>query len=60
MHFGAHGTACLQSDGHVDWSTTLPYYHHHGPAGSPAIAELYGHGGFDWLVVDTEHAGKIT
>lgn len=24
--------------------------------GSPAIAELYGHGGFDWLVVDTEHA----
>ena len=24
--------------------------------GSPAIAELYGHGGFDWLVIDTEHA----
>ncbi|MDP7274699.1 MAG: PQQ-binding-like beta-propeller repeat protein, partial [Planctomycetaceae bacterium] len=38
VHFGAHGTACLRLDGHVDWSTTLPYYHHHGPAGSPAIA----------------------
>lgn len=24
--------------------------------GSPAIAELMGHGGFDWLVLDTEHA----
>lgn len=24
--------------------------------GSPAIAELFGHAGFDWLVIDAEHA----
>ena len=24
--------------------------------GSPAIAELFGHAGFDWLVIDCEHA----
>ncbi len=24
--------------------------------GSPAIAELFGHSGFDWIVIDTEHA----
>ena len=23
---------------------------------SPAIAELFGHSGFDYLVIDTEHA----
>jgi 4-hydroxy-2-oxoheptanedioate aldolase len=24
--------------------------------GSPAIAELFGHGGVDWIVIDSEHA----
>ena len=24
--------------------------------GSPAIAELFGHAGFDWLIIDAEHA----
>ena len=24
--------------------------------GSPAIAEMFGHAGFDWLVIDSEHA----
>jgi 4-hydroxy-2-oxoheptanedioate aldolase len=24
--------------------------------GSPAIAELFGHSGYDWLVIDSEHA----
>ena len=37
VHFGTHGTARVNPDGQVAWSTTLPYYHHHGPAASPVI-----------------------
>jgi len=41
VHFGAHGTACLESTGRVAWSRLLPYYHHHGPAGSAvAVGDL--------------------
>ncbi len=36
-HFGAHGTACVTTDGTVTWTTELPYYHHHGPAASPVL-----------------------
>ncbi len=39
VHFGAHGTARVGLDGTVGWTTTLPYYHHHGPAGSPVLAD---------------------
>jgi outer membrane protein assembly factor BamB len=38
VHFGAHGTACLASDGRVLWRTQeLKYDHRHGPAGSPVV-----------------------
>jgi outer membrane protein assembly factor BamB len=38
VHFGAHGTACLSTDGKVIWrNTDLKYNHRHGPAGSPVI-----------------------
>jgi len=39
VHFGASGTACLKRDGSVVWKTVLPYYHHHGPAGSPVLVD---------------------
>ncbi len=37
VHFGAHGTACLATDGELVWRTRLKYHHHHGPAGSPIV-----------------------
>jgi outer membrane protein assembly factor BamB len=38
VHFGAHGTACLASDGRVIWKTQqLKHAHGHGPAGSPVV-----------------------
>ncbi len=38
VHFGAHGTACLSTDGKVLWKTqALKYDHRHGPGGSPVI-----------------------
>ena len=37
VHFGAHGTACLDETGKVLWKMTLDYYHHHGPAASPIL-----------------------
>jgi len=39
VHFGANGTAALDRDGKVLWSTSLPYYHHHGPAASPVVIQ---------------------
>ena len=36
VHFGSYGTACLRSSGAIVWRTRLPYYHRHGPGGSPA------------------------
>lgn len=40
VHFGAHGTACLTTDGKVVWRTNeLRYNHVHGPGGSPVIFE---------------------
>lgn len=38
VHFGAHGTACLDRQGNVVWKRVLPYYHHHGPGASPVLA----------------------
>jgi outer membrane protein assembly factor BamB len=38
VHFGAHGTACLTTDGRVIWKTQeLKYNHGHGPGGSPVV-----------------------
>jgi outer membrane protein assembly factor BamB len=37
VHFGAHGTACLTTEGEVVWTQELPYDHRHGPGGSPVI-----------------------
>lgn len=39
VHFGSHGTAALNPHGEILWKTELKYYHHHGPAGSPVIAD---------------------
>ena len=40
VHYGAHGTACLTTDGKIVWSTQeLKYNHRHGPGGSPVIFE---------------------
>lgn len=39
VHFGPHGTACLQTDGKVLWKNTeLRYAPQHGNGGSPAVA----------------------
>jgi outer membrane protein assembly factor BamB len=37
VHFGAHGTACLTTDGETIWRRELAYDHRHGPGGSPVI-----------------------
>ncbi len=37
VHFGAHGTACLTTDGQIVWTRELEYDHRHGPGGSPVI-----------------------
>ena len=37
VHFGAHGSACLSTDGTLLWKRELQYQHRHGPAGSPVL-----------------------
>ncbi|HEY2894992.1 MAG TPA: PQQ-binding-like beta-propeller repeat protein, partial [Pirellulales bacterium] len=37
VHFGAHGTAGLTTDGKIVWRRELAYDHRHGPGGSPVI-----------------------
>ena len=38
VHYGAHGTACLATDGRAIWKTQeLKYAHGHGPGGSPVV-----------------------
>lgn len=40
VHYGAHGTACLTTDGTIVWKTQeLKHDHRHGPGGSPVIFE---------------------
>lgn len=40
VHFGAHGTAGLSTEGKVLWrNNELTYNHRHGPGGSPALYE---------------------
>ncbi len=44
VHFGAHGTACVELDGTIRWSRVEDYGHHHGPGGSPVLFE-------EWLIL---------
>jgi outer membrane protein assembly factor BamB len=38
VHFGAHGTACLDTAGKVVWTNReLTHNHRHGPGGSPVL-----------------------
>ncbi len=37
VHFGHHGTACLDLDGHVIWRNTVSYPPVHGSGASPAL-----------------------
>lgn len=38
VHFGAHGTACLDNSGRILWTNReLRYNHRHGPGGSPVL-----------------------
>jgi outer membrane protein assembly factor BamB len=40
VHYGAHGTACVSTEGEVLWrNNELVYNHQHGPGGSPASFE---------------------
>ena len=39
VQFGGNGTACLERSGRIVWKRTVPYYHHHGSAGSPVLVE---------------------
>jgi outer membrane protein assembly factor BamB len=38
VHFGAFGTAALNTGGEILWKKTLPYAHQHGPGNSPVLA----------------------
>ena len=37
VHFGKLGTACLDRNAKVIWTTEFTYNHRHGPAGSPIV-----------------------
>lgn len=39
VHFGNLGTACLSTDGKINWKTRMQYNHVHGPGGSPVVFE---------------------
>ncbi len=64
VHFGAHGTACLDTSGKVRWKTELKYYQRHGPGGSPALFDdlmIISCDGFDsqYVVALDKHTGEI-
>jgi outer membrane protein assembly factor BamB len=37
VHYGAHGTACLNRKGEIVWKIELAHDHRHGPGGSPVV-----------------------
>ncbi len=37
VHFGEHGTACLNQSGELKWQRRFSYGHAHGPGGSPVL-----------------------
>jgi outer membrane protein assembly factor BamB len=64
VHFGSHGTACVNRSGEVLWRTRLPYYHRHGPGGSPVLYRnllIISCDGYDiqYVVALDKHSGKI-
>ncbi len=64
LHYGAHGTACLSSQGQVLWKTKLQYQHGHGPGGSPVLFGdllILSCDGTDvqYVVALDKHTGKI-
>lgn len=65
VHFGAHGTACLSSDGEIIWkSDRWQYNHRHGPAGSPVLYRdllIFSCDGTDvqFVVALDKHTGKV-
>ncbi len=64
LHFGSHGTACIRSSGEIVWRTRLPYYHRHGPGGSPIIHDdllIVSCDGYDtqYVVALDKKTGKI-
>jgi outer membrane protein assembly factor BamB len=65
VHFGAHGTACLATDGRIIWrNDELKYNHRHGPAGSPVVYRdllIISCDGTDvqFVVALDKHTGKI-
>jgi outer membrane protein assembly factor BamB len=64
LHFGSYGTACLRSSGAIVWRTRLPYYHRHGPGGSPTSYKdllIISCDGYDtqYVVALEKKTGKI-
>ena len=40
VHYGAHGTGCVSTDGKLLWTTNeMKFNHRHGPGGSPVVFE---------------------
>ena len=64
LHFGSYGTACIRTSGEIVWRTQLPYYHRHGPGGSPALYKdllIISCDGYDiqYVVALDKRTGKI-
>jgi outer membrane protein assembly factor BamB len=64
LHFGSYGTACIRSSGDIVWRTRLPYYHRHGPGGSPALYQdllIISCDGYDtqYVVALEKATGKV-
>ena len=64
VHFGADGTAALDTTGRILWTTTLPYESQHGNGGSPVlyrdllIVSCDGNGGEAYVVALDTATGK--
>ena len=64
VHFGAHGSASLRSDGRILWKHRFEYNHRHGPASSPVLFEdllIYNCDGTDvqFVAALDKHTGEL-
>lgn len=65
VHFGADGTAALDTQGRILWKTTLPYDSQHGNGGTPVlyrdllIVSCDGNGGEAYVVALDSATGAI-
>lgn len=64
VHYGAHGTAALSTDGEILWKTKLAYAHQHGPGGSPVVYKdlvIIACDGADvqYVVALDKHTGEV-